>query len=311
MSNPSSCKISVVICTHNRADLLIGSIKTLERQEGVEPGEYEIIIIDDGSTDDTRRKVESLETTVKVRYFFKDWGGRSEARNLGIENAVGEIIIFVDDDILAPSHFLKSHLAEYDSGEKIVVRGPIVNVAQYEITKDYKPGMADLSGAFFCTCNASTRRDTLLQLGGFDTDFKEYGFEDNEMGWRLREAGCRVKFSLDAYIFHYKPDEGKEESVVLEEMKKRAAELGRSAVIYYRKHPHWKVKMAIGIHPLNYYFSRILNNRWLAELGEKWIREGKTRGSEALHGFFTRRIYHYTYMKNLLESLDVSGNVGT
>ncbi|MCD4782943.1 MAG: glycosyltransferase [Candidatus Eremiobacteraeota bacterium] len=297
-----SYNLSVIICTHNRADLLAGSIETLDKQEDVNSGDYEIIVVDDGSTDDTQDRIKNLNTDVEVRYFYKNWGGRSEARNLGIENAGGDVILFVDDDILAPPNFLKSHLKEYESGENIVVRGPIVNVAEYEIIPDFKPKPYQFSGAFFCTCNASTWRETLLRVGGFDTDFKEYGFEDNEIGWRLREAGCKVHFCMDAYIFHYKPDEGKEKSVVLEEMKKRAQELGRSAAIYYRKHPHWKVKMAIGIHPLNYYYTRILNNRWLAGMGENWIKSGKAE-NPTLHMFFSGRIFQYNYLSSLLDAL--------
>lgn len=297
-----SYNLSVIICTYNRADLLAGSIRTLDKQEGINPGEYEIIVVDDGSTDDTHARVKNLNMDVEVRYFHKDWGGRSEARNLGIQNARGDVVLFVDDDILAPPCFLKSHLKEYESGMNIVVRGPIVNVAEYKIIPDFKPKPHHFSGAFFCTCNASTWRDTLVRVGGFDTDFKEYGFEDNEIGWRLREAGCKVRFCMSAYIFHYKPYEGKEKSVVLEEMKKRARELGRSAAIYYRKHPHWKVKMAIGIHPLNYYYTRILNNRWLAEMGENWIKSGKA-DNPTLHLFFSRRIFQYNYLSSLLEAL--------
>jgi len=297
-----SYNLSVIICTHNRAELLAGSIETLDKQEGVNLGDYEIIVVDDGSTDDTENRIKNLDTDVEVRYFYKDWGGRSEARNLGIEKAKGDIIIFVDDDILAPPQFLKSHLKEYESGENIIVRGPIVNIDDYRIIPDFKPKPYHFSGAFFCTCNASTWRDNLIKVGGFDTDFREYGFEDNEIGWRLREAGSKVHFCMEAYIFHYKPHDGKEKSVILEEMKKRARELGRSAAVYYRKHPHWKVKMAIGIHPLNYYYTRILNNSWLADMGENWIKSGKLENA-VLHSFFSRRIFQYNYLSSLLGAL--------
>lgn len=291
-------KISVVICTYNRAPILIQSIVSLDNQEGVNSGDYEIIIIDDGSGDDTAMRVKELETQTSLRYFFKDWGGRSEARNMGIEKAQGEIIVFVDDDIIAPPRFLTCHLEKYCGTNKIVVRGPIVNVREPEIIPDFKPGPEYYSSAFFCTCNASTHKKTLEEIGGFDTDFKEYGFEDNEIGWRLRQAGCEYIFSMDAYIFHYKPHQRE----TLEKMKKRAEEMGRSAFIYHSKHNHWKVKMAVGLHPLNYYFSRLLNNKYMANWGEKLIKSGKLDKTPFLQEFFLGRIYHHSYLSSLLDA---------
>lgn len=292
-------KISVVICTYNRAPILVQSILSLDNQEEMKPGDYEIVIIDDGSTDDTAQKVRELQTITPLRYYFKDWGGRSEARNLGIEKAEGEIIVFVDDDIIAPPRFLANHLVKYNGKGKIVVRGPIVNIREPEIIPDFKPGAEHFSSAFFCTCNASTHKKTLEEIGGFDTDFKEYGFEDNEIGWRLRQAGCEYVFSNDAYIFHFKPHQGES----LDKMKKRAQEMGRSAYIYHSKHSHWKVQMAVGLHPLNYYFSRLLSNKWVADWGEKLIVSGKLDKNPLLNDFFLGRIYHYIYLSSLLEAM--------
>lgn len=302
--NTEKYKISVVICTFNRASILVQSILSLDNQENMNPGDYEIVVIDDGSTDDTAKMVQELHTETPLRYYFKDWGGRSEARNLGIEKAKGDIIVFVDDDVIAPRQFLISHLAQYNGNNKIVVRGPIVNVRKPELIPDFKPGAEYFSSAFFCTCNASTHKKTLEDIGGFDTDFKEYGFEDNEIGWRLRQAGCAYVFSMDAYIFHYKPHLGES----LEKMKKRAQEMGRSAYIYYSKHSHWKVRMAVGLHPLNYYFSRLLNNKWVSDWGEKLIRSGKLDKNPLLHEFFMGRIYHYAYLSSLLEAIKKSSS---
>ncbi|MCE1245148.1 MAG: glycosyltransferase [Firmicutes bacterium] len=300
-------KLSVVICTHNRADLLAGSIMTLDKQEGIESSDYEIVVVDDGSTDHTRDAVEKLKTKVPVSYYFKDWGGRAEARNLGIEKAQGEIIVFVDDDVLAPPHFLLSHLKEYKDGEKTVVRGPIVNVQEYVIIPDFTPKMFHMSGAFFCTCNASSTRKILMEIGGFDPGFKEYGFEDNEIGWRLRQHGCKVNFSMDAYIFHYKPVESKKREQVVAELKSKAGEMGRSAAIYFSKHPHWKVKMAVGLHPLNYYFQRILSCKPVAEYSEKVLLSGKSEGNPVMHAFFTDRIFQHHYLSSIRNALSDNG----
>lgn len=301
-------KLSVVICTHNRGELLEKSILSLDNQKQINSSEYEIVVVDDGSDDDTRTRVENINASVLVRYFYKDWGGRSEARNLGIEQSKGRVVLFVDDDVIAPPNFLYAHLSQYEKNDKIVVRGPIVNVNRHEMIPNFEPNMSHYSKAFFCTCNASTLRETLIEAGGFDTNFKEYGFEDNEIGWRLRQAGCKMVFRMDAYIFHYKPDEGREASQTLKEMKKRAAEMGRSAAIYCKKHRHWMVQMAVGTHPAVYYYSRLLNNCFAAGYGEKLINSGFTKKHPNLHSFFSKRIFQYHYLKSLVSALKENGS---
>lgn len=296
-------KLSVVICTHNRSGLLQGTVESLCRQDGIESADYEIVIIDDGSTDDTGERIGNLRLPVELRYFYKDWGGRSEARNTGIEKAGGKIILFVDDDILAPPSFIANHIRHYAKPGRIVVRGPIVNVSEYRQIPDFKPGMAYYSGAFFCTCNASARKKDLMDVGGFDTDFREYGFEDNELGWRLREAGCRVEFDMDAFLFHYKPVQGRETGESLDDMEKRAGELGRSAGMYLKKHPHWKVRMAVGMDPFNYIYSSMFNNRFFHDAGVRLIESGKLNKLPLLHSFFSGRIYWHVYFENLCNSM--------
>ena len=96
LEGDASPRFSVVICTYNRADALPGSAGSVLAQEFED---FELIIVDDGSTDDTEAVVSSLiEADARVRYVRRENGGLSRARNSGIEAARGRFVIFLDDD---------------------------------------------------------------------------------------------------------------------------------------------------------------------------------------------------------------------
>src|SRR5208283_599657 len=101
-------KASVIICTYNRSGLLKDSVLSVQNQDFL-PYQYEIIVVDNNSIDDTKSVVTELSTDspVKVKYVFEGRQGLSFARNTGIANAEGEIIAFTDDDIDADKSWLK------------------------------------------------------------------------------------------------------------------------------------------------------------------------------------------------------------
>lgn len=294
--------LSIVFGSRNRADLLVGSIRSIDSQGGVSPEEYEMVVVDDGSTDDTGEKVKNLKTRAPIRYYHQEWAGISVARNRAVQEARGKIIVFVDDDIIAPKNFVAVHKKQFEDGADILVRGPIIVIHNYEIPPDFSPTMLNRDRLAFCGCNASLLRETFLKLGGFDENFGEYGYEDNEFGWRLALSGVKTQFVLDAYIFHYKPKEGRESGEDLDRMIKRAEAMGRMGWKYYKKHPHWKVKMAVGLHPLTYYYSSLLNNSVLVGWAKKLIESGKTKDNPALHYFLTKRIFQHHYLTSIREA---------
>lgn len=283
-------KISVVICTYNRAELLLGALRTLDQQD-FPNSDYEIVVVDDGSTDHTSEAVRTAALEVPVTYRRIAHAGRSAARNEGIAAARGDYILFVDDDILAPPDLVAEHYRGHVSHRATVIRGPIINVPEYHIPLDRPARWGDYSSAFFCTCNASVSKQGLLAAGGFDENFTEYGFEDNELGWRLKRRGWRARFRMSAIVYHYKPHRPRSH---LADMIAQAQELGRSAAVYYSKHPHWQVGFATGLHPLLWVWNRVVANERLYALWV-WLWQGTT--SPSWRSFLERRIFSYHYVR--------------
>lgn len=296
--------VSVVFGSRNRAELLEGSIRSLDVQKGINPDEYEMVVVDDGSTDDTEERIKSLKTRMTLSYFRQDWQGISVARNRAVKEAKGDIIVFVDDDIIAPENFLSVHRRQFENGRNIMVRGPIIVIKDYRMPEGFKPTLVNRDRLAFCGCNASVLKSTFDGLGGFDEEFGEYGYEDNEFGWRLSVAGIRTSFILDAYIFHYKPVIGLEKGNDLDEMIKRAQSMGRMGWKYFRKHPHWKVRMAVGLHPLTYYYSSLVNSEPLARWARGIIDSGGAENNKALHGFLSKRIFQHHYLKSIRQAMN-------
>lgn len=288
-------KLSVVICTYNRADLLLGALRSLDDQF-FPKRDYQVVVVDDGSTDHTEEIVLRSKLRARIEYVYIEHLGRAAARNKGIQEADGDFVMFVDDDTLSPPNLLEEHYRIHKTHNRTVVRGPIINVPEYEIPLDKSVTWRDYSTAFFCTCNASVSKFALIQTGGFDESFVEYGFEDNELGWRLRQRGYKMHFNPQAIVYHYKPLKSRESQA---DMVQRAQEMGRSAVRYYLKHPHWKVAMATGLHPLLRPWNALMTSRFLNEgTLRRWDEEGD-RLPPAERAKLEHKVFHYHYLRSL------------
>ena len=177
-------KMSVVIATRNRAALLEGALASLRAQLGAP--EIEAIVVDNGSSDDTRAVAERHGAT----YRFEAQPNRALARNVGIAAATGEIVLFVDDDVVLPPYFVAAHARTHGAGIfPLVVTGPIINVPSADVRP--VPTFVNGSNAYFCTCNVSVPRSALDAVGRFDESFDKYGWEDTELGVRLRNFDVR------------------------------------------------------------------------------------------------------------------------
>jgi glycosyltransferase involved in cell wall biosynthesis len=284
-------EISVVIATKDRARYLERALESLRAQSGPS---FEAVVVDNGSSDGTRGVAErfSSQPGFSVTYLFEPEPNRGLARNRGIAAALGELVVFCDDDVLIPPGWLVAHQdAHRSAGEDTVVNGPILNVASYEDRP--KPGVTNYSRAFLCTCNASVPRRALAAVGGFDQEFNLYGWEDTELGVRLREAGVSWKFAWDAYIWHIKPPG--ENTVEVEARK--AVEKARMARRFLRKHPSRRARLATGAHGVNVLRGRFLLPERLLELyagiasddgAPDWLRA--IARSQFLDGIYTREL---------------------
>jgi glycosyltransferase involved in cell wall biosynthesis len=250
-------KFSVVIATRNRAALLDGALRSLRAQIGVPA--LECIVVDNGSTDDTRAVAQQHEAV----YLYEAAPNRAAARNAGIAAAQGAIILFVDDDVVVPPFFVSAHARAHDASTfPHVVTGPIINVPSADVRP--VPTFAHASNAYFCTCNVSVPRAALFSVGGFDEAFDKYGWEDTELGARLRKFDVRRRFAWDAYLWHIKSPE----TETLDAALHKTIEKARMAAKFVRKDTSLRAKLATGAYAVNRVRARLVSPKsaqsWLA-----------------------------------------------
>ncbi|MBV8490556.1 MAG: glycosyltransferase family 2 protein [Candidatus Eremiobacteraeota bacterium] len=285
-------RISVVIATKDRAGYLERALESLAEQRDAPA--FEAVVVDNGSTDETKAVTErcAQRGALPVRYVYEGEPNRGKARNRGIAIASGEIVAFCDDDVQVPAGWVAAHDAAHRASSPArVVNGPILNVASYADRP--KPGFANYSRAFLCTCNASVPREALNAAGGFDEDFHLYGWEDTELGVRLREAGAAWHFAWDAFIWHIKPPTEN----TLDVETRKVVERARMARRFLDKHPSKRARMATGAHPLNLLRGRYFTPEALLAVyagiatgsgGPAWIRA--LARAQLLDGIYTREL---------------------
>lgn len=118
-------RVSLVTPTYNRKDSLLATLRALTRQT-VSPTSFEALIISDGSTDGTAEACAQLDVPYTVRYFEQDHQGPAAARNLGLQEARGEIIVFLDDDVVPEPELIAVYLALHDEHPHAVGVGPLL-----------------------------------------------------------------------------------------------------------------------------------------------------------------------------------------
>lgn len=262
MASNSPIKISVQICSYNRKHLLKRSLEALFKVD-FPASEFEVVLVDDGSTDGTAEMVKELNPPCGLKYLYQQKSGLAAGRNLGIRNADGEVILFIDDDILSDVDLLKEHWASHQANPRVVVMGRVNHTDNLDgdLTPRYKP--ADFSTSFFWTSNASLRKCFLVEAGLFDEDFTEYGWEDIEIGYRLREVGLVRIHNPRALVHHYKT---RWKASDVPRLCRQAESSGRSAVIFVKKQPYLRARMATGMFRLRFAWDRVLR------LGESFYR---------------------------------------
>ena len=288
-------RISVVIATKDRASYVERALASFEHQIGAPS--FEVLVVDNGSTDDTKGAVDrqSLRGAYPVRYLYEPEPNRGKARNLGIRGASGYLVVFCDDDVQIPPGFLAAHEAAHRTSN-LVVNGPILNVGSYD--ERPKPSVANMSRAFLCTCNASVPKHALDAVGGFDEDFHLYGWEDTELGVRLRESGMRWSFAWDAYIWHIKPAAEN----TLEVETRKALEKARMARRFLEKQPSQRARMATGAHGAN-----LLRGRYLLPDSLLALYAGlatSDKAPEFLRAIARSQFLDGMYTRELIRALD-------
>ncbi len=216
-------QVSIIVSTRNRAEQLARCLESLVHQEIATPDAYEIIVVDNGSTDDTRQIVETARSQfLRVRYLYEARLGLSIARNAGVRHAMGSIVCFIDDDAIPSSQYVSEILASFDdprvacAGGKVVASWPDGTPPEW-----FSPRYANVvaqtnfgetarimkNGEFPFGCNIAFRKETFQSLGGFDESLGKRGKnniwgEEVDLCHRLQHEGFLVFYNPRAAVLH-------------------------------------------------------------------------------------------------------------
>ncbi len=247
-------RATIQLCTYNRAPLLERVLEACFEQTAT--GAYEVVLVNDGSTDGTAEVIARARERATCRFVAIDQAnaGLAKGRNVGIAASGGERIIFIDDDVLPLPNFVEEHLRSHAAHPLAIVRGGAINVENFEDLPPPVWSIKDYSGNYFWTTNVSVPLATIRAIGGFNESFSEYGWEDIDVGLRLRFAGVKAVFNPKALAYHYKP---RPRSGNVAKMAAQARAQARTAVQLAQLHPHWRTYLATGMNPVQRSYHRL------------------------------------------------------
>lgn len=204
-SNSKATTVSVIVPAFNSSGAISECIESLERQSYGRP--YEIIIVNDGSTDDTEQNARAFKS---VRVITQKNGGPGKARNVGARAAKGSIVLFTDADCVADYNWIAEMVKPFEDEGVVGVqgryrtkqRGIIPVFTQLEIEQRYERMAAGKDIDFIGSYAAAYRKATFLKFNGFDESFRKASGEDPDLSFRIAKAGLRMVFNPDAIIYH-------------------------------------------------------------------------------------------------------------
>ena len=223
-------RLSLVIATYNRAEQLMITLDSVAAQQ-CSCGEWECVVVDNNSQDDTRERVERFTAEhpeLNLRYIFEQKQGLSHARNAGIEASVGDIIAFIDDDERIVEEFVEAYITLFDSypdamaaGGKIIADYPtgrprwmshypeLPNANPMDFGEEVKPfPKSRIPGGG----NMAMRRTVFATIGMFDTSLgrtgkKLIGGEESDLFERMAKFSMRCYYVPRAVMYHIIPEE--------------------------------------------------------------------------------------------------------
>jgi GT2 family glycosyltransferase len=267
--------VSVVVCSYNGSRTLRETLNALGQ---LDYPRYEVIVVDDGSTDATPE----IAREFPVRLVKSENRGLSHARNLGMRAAQGEILVYVDDDAYPDPLWLRYLVQTFRSTRHAAVGGPnICPPTDCETAQcvSHSPGgpnhvlLSDSVAEHIPGCNMAFRRDVLLAMGGFDDRFRIAG-DDVDVCWRLHDRGDTIGFHPAAMVWHHSRN-------TVRGYLRQQYNYGRAEAMLEAK---WPSKYNSAGHP-----------RW----------EGRVYGPGQHEALGTRRavVYHGIWGTNLFQSL--------
>ena len=220
---------SVIICTHNRASSLVRTLQAVLEQD-FQASDMEVIVVDNASTDDTKETVQSISQNAlfPVKYLFEPTLGLSHARNAGLRQALGKIVVFTDDDALPRTQWIRNLTKAYDDPEIKAAGGDTDPIwPKPEPPLWLHPSLIGYLGLTLyprSSCrelhypsypygvNISFRRETAIKLGAFSTDLGRQGRyllsgEETDLCHRIEKAGGKIVYVPGAIVDHVIPQE--------------------------------------------------------------------------------------------------------
>ena len=231
-----SPRVSIIIPTSNGEATIGKCLEALIHQTAAQDS-YEIIVVDDGSEDSTCDQVEEYE---KVRLFKQENCGPASARNLGLNQARGEIVLFTDDDCEPVEDWIDRMLVPFQREEIVGVKGAyltrqqalVPRFVQLEFEDKYDRMAQDEYIDFIDTYCAGYRKSILIENNGFDTTFPVASTEDQELSFRLARQGHKMLFEPRAKVYHLKHPRD------LGEYWRKKFNIGYWKVVVHRRHPN-------------------------------------------------------------------------
>jgi glycosyltransferase involved in cell wall biosynthesis len=290
--------ISVVIPTYNRLPILQKCLGALETQVLTDDkiAGYEVVLVDDGSSDRTLVWLaENQANLPHVKVIEQDHQGAAAARNLGVVNAVGDTIVFIDSDLVVTETFLQCHADALIKGQqelksdRLFTYGAVINTNNFEHPTAEAYKITDFSAAYFATGNVAISRQWLEEAGLFDTGFQLYGWEDLELGVRLKKLDLKLIKCPQAVGYHWHPAFSLDQ---IPRMIEQEIQRGKMGVVFYAKHPTWDVKMMIQMTVLHRLLwgllslGGMLNERTLQPILILLINRGKPQLAEQVARVF-------------------------
>jgi glycosyltransferase involved in cell wall biosynthesis len=225
-------RVSVVVCSYNSERTMEACLASLEV---LDYPDYEVIVVNDGSTD---RTLQIAERFPYCRIISQPNKGLSVARNVGAEAATGEIVAYTDSDCVADPDWLTYLVGKMEASNLAACGGPNFPPPEdclVPAAVAVSPGgpthvlISDEIAEHIAGCNMAFRRDLLLELGGFDPVYRAAG-DDVDICWRFQDAGHAIGFSPAAIVWHYRRN-------TVKAYLNQQRGYGKAEALVYAKHP--------------------------------------------------------------------------
>lgn len=280
-------ELSVIIPTYNRVNLLKKVLRSINKQS-YDLKRVEVLVLDDFSLVNPKSEIIGLKLKYKLRFFrMKKHMGQGKLRNAGIKLSQGKYILFMGDDIFPKTNLFKEHMKLHHKYPKIAVLGRVY--WEKKLKNEFMDFIENIQFHYqtiknnqdvklhFYTSNISLEK-SWFKKELFSREFKNYGLEDLELGYRLEKKGLRTIYNPRAIVHHH-------HRYNFEQFCKRMKNTGKSAVIFSKLHPELKRKYIP-------YFKGI-------------IKLSSIVLSNNLFKYFNKRLYWYSnFTRNYLDGIE-------